>query len=119
MISSEDRDRLRKLEESLWMAETRFDKEYMNRVLAPDFFEFGRSGHRYCREDILSAEPQEIRAKLPLENFKIHPLDQTHVLVTYISEVVYGEVERANRCSVWSRTHDGWMIRFHQGTPVR
>jgi hypothetical protein len=119
MINQGDENQLRKLEESLWIAETRFDKDYMNRVLAPDFFEFGRSGRRYRREDTLSIEAQKIRSKLPLQDFAIHPLDQDHVLVTYISEVKYGEVERANRSSIWSRTPEGWKIRFHQGTPIQ
>ena len=118
MLNQEDKNQLRKLEESLWMAQTRFDKDYMDRVLALDFFEFGRSGRRYRREDTLSIEAQEIRAKLPLQDFEIHLLDRDHVLVTYISEVKYDDVERANRSSVWSRTSEGWKIRFHQGTPI-
>ena len=43
---------LRGLEESLWRAETRFDRKYMDAVLAPDFAEFGRSGRRYDRDAI-------------------------------------------------------------------
>jgi len=34
----------RDLEESMWRAETRFDRGYVERLLHPDFFEFGRSG---------------------------------------------------------------------------
>ena len=29
----------------MWRAETRFDPDYLERVLHPDFFEFGRSCH--------------------------------------------------------------------------
>ncbi|MCB1181769.1 MAG: hypothetical protein KDK55_07125 [Chlamydiia bacterium] len=43
-IKDEEKETLRKLEESLWIASTRFDFNYMNRILAHDFFEFGRSG---------------------------------------------------------------------------
>lgn len=114
-----DEDRLRELEESLWRAETRFDKGYMDRILAPDFFEFGRSGRVYTREQILAAPPQAIDAKLPLEGFAVHPIVPNVVLVTYVSEVTYDDVELGNRSSLWSKTDAGWQLRFHQGTPVR
>ncbi|MAV92069.1 MAG: hypothetical protein CL676_11670 [Bdellovibrionaceae bacterium] len=109
---------LESLEESLWKSETRFDLAHQEKVFAPDFFEFGRSGRKYTRDQLVKAERQPIKAKLPLQDFKIHPLDSKNVLITYISEVLYEELERANRCSVWSLTPDGWQLRFHQGTPI-
>jgi hypothetical protein len=110
---------LEKLEESLWRAATRFDRNYMDRVLAPDFFEFGRSGQRYTREQCLDVgDKREINAKLPLEAFALHLIDETTALVTYISEVAYETAQRANRSSIWSLTPDGWKLRFHQGTPT-
>jgi len=111
-------DTLRELEESLWRSETRFDPAYMDRILAPDFFEFGRSGRTYTREDTLAAPAHEIDARLPLENFAAHPIASNVFLVTYVSEVTYEEVEVGNRSSLWSRTDAGWQLRFHQGTPV-
>jgi hypothetical protein len=50
-VNDSDYEKLKQLEESLWRSETRFDNEYMNRTLAPDFFEFGRSGRAYTREE--------------------------------------------------------------------
>jgi hypothetical protein len=112
-------EQLEQLEVSLWQAKTRFDRSYMERVLAADFFEFGRSGRRWSREDCLDVSaPSEIWAKLPLEAFTIHPIDHTTVLVTYVSEVMSEKVERANRSSLWSKTPEGWRLRFHQGTPT-
>ena len=46
-----DTEELRILEESLWRHETRFDRDYLQRVLHPDFFEFGRSGRVWTRDD--------------------------------------------------------------------
>lgn len=109
---------LKELEESLWRSETRFNLEFQEKVFAHDFFEFGRSGRTYARDQMIRTDSTPILAKLPLENFKIHVLDEKNVLVTYVSEVHYDELERANRCSVWSKTSDGWRFRFHQGTPV-
>jgi hypothetical protein len=92
----------------------------MEKVLAPDFFEFGRSGRVYKREDTLfGIRPQVINAKLPLKDFKVAVIAEGVVLATYISEVTYNEVEVSNRSSLWIKTSNGWQIRFHQGTPVK
>ncbi|WP_151115023.1 nuclear transport factor 2 family protein [Hypericibacter adhaerens] len=117
-LTPDDIETLRRLEESLWRAETRFDRAYMERVLAPDFFEFGRSGRRYDRAQILAHSGDTIRATLPLARFAVHPIGADAALVTYVSEVAYGTVERANRSSLWLRTEKGWRLQFHQGTPV-
>jgi hypothetical protein len=117
-LSESDLEILKKLEESLWQSETRFNLAHQEKVFATDFFEFGRSGRTYTRDQMVRTEVQPIRAKLPLQNFKIHALDSNNALVTYISEVQYDELEKANRCSVWSRIGDRWQLRFHQGTPV-
>lgn len=114
----EDFEKLKELEESLWIAETRFDLDYMESILLPGFFEFGRSGKIYTRDEILSASYSIINAKLPLKNFKVNIVTEAVALVTYISEVQYGELETGNRSSLWLKTSDGWKLQFHQGTPV-
>lgn len=120
-LNGEDFETIRQLEESLWRAETRFDNALMNRVFADDFFEFGRSGKIYARSEMFS-EPgacSPIRATLPLPDFRARHLSVDVVHVTYISEVISGgEVLRGNRSSIWSRTPTGWILRFHQGTPL-
>lgn len=117
-LSSADQDELRSLEESLWRSETRFDRAHMERVLAPDFVEFGRSGRTYDRAACMGAKAFDIRASLPLPEFRVIALDADTALATYVSVVRYDEVLRANRASIWSRTPAGWQLRFHQGTPV-
>ena len=117
-MSLQHDEELQSLEESLWRAETRFDRVHMERLLAPDFFEFGRSGRRYTRAETLSAVPCTIRAKIPLEDFSIRLIHPDVALVTYISEVQYALLERANRASIWVRHSDRWQLQFHQGTPI-
>lgn len=41
-LSEEDCSALMRLEEAMWREETRFDKAFMERALAPDFFELGK-----------------------------------------------------------------------------
>lgn len=118
VLAEEDRQALTRLEEAMWRDETRFDTSFMEATLAPDFFEFGRSGRTYTREQTLAASRHFIDAKLPLAAFKIRVLDRDTAQVTYNSEVTYdGLVEHGRRSSIWSRTNSGWVLRFHQGTP--
>lgn len=118
-LAPEDIDQLQQLEESLWRSETRFDFDFMDQTLAPDFFEFGRSGRTYCRDETLSVPPQVINAALPLQEFDVCLIDTNVALVTYRSEVTYGdEIEYGRRSSLWSKFATGWKLRFHQGTPT-
>ena len=117
-LSAEGRALLQRLEEELWQEETRFDTVYMDRVMADDFFEFGRSGRVYDRNEILFTPKQPIDAIIPLPNFQARLLTADVALVTYNSHATFdGLVEKGRRCSIWSRTATGWELRFHQGTP--
>ncbi len=118
-LENHDIEKLRELEESLWRRETRFNEAYMRSILSEDFFEFGRSGKIYTIGVSLSAPDQEINAVLPLKDFAIHEIDDRVVLVTYISEVRYDELEMGNRSSLWIKTDSGWKLKFHQGTPTK
>lgn len=109
---------LRRLEESLWREETRFDRDYMDTLLAPGFVEFGRSGRIWTREAMLTTPRRKIGARLPLPKFGIRMLTDDIALVTYRSEGLEDDVEVGNRASIWRRTEDGWKLEFHQGTPT-
>ena len=72
----------------------------MDKIFAPGFFEFGRSGRRYARSDMLfgSDKYSTIEATLPLSEFCAHHLSDDVVQITYVSEVFRdGEVLRGNR----------------------
>ena len=114
-LSASERARLVEFEWSLWRAETRFDRAYMEQILAPDFFEYGRSGRVYTRAQCLDAAPVEFSTAL--DGMRIRLIDPNVAQITYISRVTYGpEVEIGNRSSIWSRVPGGWQLRFHQGT---
>lgn len=117
MIPAEgpDLDLLAQLEDAMWRSETRGDRNWMDRHLAPDFREFGRSGRRYKRGEIIAADVGEIDAVLPLPDLQIRELGAGLALVTYRSEVAG---EAANRSSIWRWIGSGWQMEFHQGTPT-
>ncbi len=120
ILSSEDRDALMALEETLWLAETRFDPDLMDQTFSPDFVEFGRSGQRYERAEMLfDPDPEaEINALLPLPNYSVELVAVDVALATYTSEVRYGnKIEVGRRSSLWVKAVGRWQLRFHQGTP--
>jgi hypothetical protein len=118
ILSDAEITKLRDLEESLWKADYRWNKAHQEKVFAPDFFEFGRSGKIYSRHDLIKTEYHLIKAVLPLPKFKIHMIDESNVLITYESVVQHEGIEKANRSSIWSRAGSEWQLRFHQGTPI-
>ncbi|WP_299414557.1 nuclear transport factor 2 family protein [uncultured Sulfitobacter sp.] len=108
------------LEETLWLAETRFDPALMEQTFSPDFVEFGRSGRRYERAEMLfDPNPKaKINALLPLPDYSVALVAPNVALATYKSEVRYGDkIEMGRRSSLWVKNGGRWQLRFHQGTP--
>ena len=116
MADSGTEQQLIELEWALWRAETRFDPEFMERTLAADFREFGRSGRVYERADTLAVSGDSIEAEL--RDFQLAMLADDVALMTYVSEVRHGVLDLANRTSIWVRRDGRWQLRFHQGTPT-
>lgn len=119
-------DDLRVLEQSLWVEETRFDNDYMEKICASEFIEFGKSGRIFSREQCLALAQTKIRVILPLINFRVVPIATDVCLVTYTTETRDKIEPRdshqpncfVNRSSVWRRHGDQWRLYFHQGTPA-
>jgi len=115
-------DTLKALETELHRPEVRCDAAALNRLLHPQFREFGRSGRVHERSEVLAEFPVaptdfEIRA----QDFRVLSLADTIALLTYRSAHVRadGRLERHTlRASVWCRTEAGWQLIFHQGTPA-
>lgn len=105
------------LELTLWRSDTRYNRAQMEATFASDFREFGRSGRRYAREDLLpNGESHEINATL--HDMSVTEISADVALVTYISEVRRpSQTDWANRASLWDHASGRWQIRFHQGTP--
>lgn len=116
MADAGTQQQLIELEWALWRAETRFDRDFMERTLAGDFREFGRSGRVYERADTLAVSGDSIDANL--RDFQFSMLADDIVLLTYVSEVRHEQLDLANRASIWVRRDGRWQLRFHQGTPT-
>lgn len=106
------------LEEGLWL-ETRFDAEWMDRVLHPDFVEVGMSGQVHTREETLEPLPVELEARLPHDGYRLELIDEDVAMARYVSHDTLDGIDRhAHRTSIWVNTNEGWRLRFHQGTPL-
>ena len=118
-LSELDRAELTALEEAFWRAETRFDPAFLQRHLAADFTEFGRSGAAYTRDEVVAAPAGPIDCQLPLPQLTLRAIDAATVLLTHDSVLTRasGQPEHAHRASLWTRGPQGWQMRFHQGTP--
>lgn len=115
-------EELRSLETELHKDETRRNRKRMETLLHPDFVEFGRSGTRYTRADVLEEfGTDNVLSPIHAGNFDLLVLAEGVALLTYISAHIdaSGNLHRHTfRSSVWVRTAVGWQIRFHQGTPT-
>jgi hypothetical protein len=103
---------LLELERSMWTDATRRDPSWMDEHLTETFTEFGWSGRRYTRDDILEVDIGPIEAELT--DIEVRALGPDAALVTYRSHEIRGV---GNRASIWIRLHGRWRLDFHQGTP--
>ena len=113
---------LQELESRIYKPEIRRDRARLDPLLHSNFFEFGSSGTRYGRSDILELLPlDKSEAKVWAQDWALCPLGEGFALLTYKSahERPDGALERhALRSSIWAFTAQGWQICFHQGTPT-
>ena len=97
--------------------ECRADPAHLERLLAPDFHEFGASGGEIGREgtaELVAESTDPDGEPIKVENMRAQLLADGLVMVKYTSEN-YGR--RANRTSLWRRVEPGrWQIFHHQGT---
>lgn len=110
------------LEDELRQVHIRKNKERLLQLLAPEFYEFGRSGRSYTLQEILAhmeAETEELHVHA--QDFRLLMLAEGLYLLTYrAADINQGgpATRHTNRSSIWRRSADGWQMVFHQGTPT-
>ena len=112
---------LQQLEVELQQPATRRNPARLEALLHPDFIEFGRSGRRYSRRQMLAALAEaKSFAEIVSRSFELHRLDRNTALLTYRSSRKdnSGNLHRHTlRASVWQQNLSRWQLIFHQGTP--
>ncbi len=108
---------LRALELRLLEPAVRASREELERLLDPQFVEFGASGRRFERGDIVAELANEVAANYRAHDFECIELSPTLAQLRYLSTTVRGgQVLQARRSSLWQRGASGWRMLFHQGT---
>jgi hypothetical protein len=110
------------LEQALLDPAFRRDRASVAELLAEDFVEFGSSGQRWTRAEILDLLATEQYIPPVIENFECHPITANMVLVTYSTvriDAHSGARAVVLRSSMWTNLSGVWRVRFHQGTPAK
>jgi hypothetical protein len=110
------RDELLELERRLLDPEVRHSFVSVDRLLHPEFTEFGSGGRVYNKEMMVSIMTREEPAPVMIRDFTVRELAEGVALVTY--RTVGSEGKEARRSSVWIRQLARWQIIFHQGTRI-
>jgi hypothetical protein len=115
--------RLTALEVLLHQPEVRSDHQQLAALLHPAFFEFGRSGRVWTRQEVLeefTGNAATPHAQIHAQDFALQTLADDVALLTYRSAHcdADGVLSRWTlRSSLWQRVNGAWLMRFHQGTP--
>ena len=99
------------LERSLLEPCVRSSTAQLNKLIADDFLEFGKSGKVYNKQDCI--KPDENLRKFAVNDFKIKELSKDVMLATYKTTE---DGIASLRSSIWKRYGDEWKMIFHQGT---
>jgi hypothetical protein len=110
------RDELLELERRLLDPEVRHSVVSVDRLLHPEFIEFGSGGRVYNKEMMVSIMTREEPAPVMIRDFTVRELADGVALVTY--RTVGTEGKEARRSSVWVRQLSRWQVIFHQGTRI-
>jgi len=83
------------------------------RLLHPEFFEFGRSGRRWSRAEVLAelSGAGQTPARADVQAIELAP---GCWLLSWRSL----GLRPAWRSSIWQHGTAGWQMRFHQATPI-
>jgi hypothetical protein len=116
-----DRDLLQQLEEKLLQPEIRSDIAALDQLLADDFIEFGASGERYTKTEIVAALPHEPPIERTTSDYDVRELGHGVALVTYnvVRHTPNEPSMRSLRSSIWVHRDGRWQMVFHQGTLAR
>ncbi|PSJ61558.1 DUF4440 domain-containing protein [Pseudaminobacter soli (ex Li et al. 2025)] len=115
---------IQSLEEELFRQAVRGSPEAVDKLLAEDFVEFGRSGGVHHKADVirsLAAEDPKNSQMLMADDFELTSLAKDVVLLTYrsVRKGEDGKELHSLRSSIWKHLEGRWQMIFHQGTPTQ
>lgn len=112
---------IKELEFSLLEPEIRSSREALDKLLADDFVEFGTSGNKYTKSDILERLPSTLeKVEYKVSDFSVEMLSEDIAIATFKTErIIDGkDIVISQRSSHWRKTDVGWQMFFHEATPI-
>ncbi len=112
---------IKELELSLLKPEIRSSKEALDKLLASDFVEFGTSGNKYTKTDILKRLPNTLeRVEYVVSNFAVDTPAENIAVATFKTERTTDGKDKviSLRSSHWRKTDGEWQMFFHQATRI-
>jgi hypothetical protein len=108
------------LECKLHDSESRKKPELLESLLGQGFFEFGSSGNRFSRKEIIESLSAEDTKKILASDFESFQITENVVLLTYKTNIISLSEKNSHaiRSTLWRKENDHWVMIFHQGTPV-
>jgi hypothetical protein len=112
---------IKELELSLLNPEIRSSKGTLDKLLADDFVEFGTSGKKYTKADILERLPNTPeRVEYKMSDFTVNTPSENIAIATFKTERTTDEKDKviSQRSSHWRKTDKGWQIFFHEANQI-
>lgn len=111
------------LEKHLATLDTRSKADELSRLLDDDFVEFGASGRRFDKQEIIALLSDDKNfTPYDIHDFKMALLAADTALVTYVIPArMDGNAQLkdgSRRSSIWKLADDRWQLFFHQGTKI-
>jgi hypothetical protein len=109
------------LELSLLKPGVRSSKEALDKLLADDFIEFGSSGNKYTKQDILERLLNTIeKVEYVVSDFKVETPFEEIAIATFKTERTTDGKDKvvSLRSSHWRKVDGDWQMFFHRGTRI-
>lgn len=110
-----------KLEEKLQKPDVRKSAKELDDLISDDLIEFGSSGQKYTKKDVLANLPSSPEIKFIMTDFETNILGEKIVQSLFKTEktnLETGKITTSLRSSLWRNEDGKWKMLFHQGTPI-
>lgn len=112
---------IKDLELSLLNPEVRSSREKLNRLISDDFIEFGTSGNKYTKNDILERLPNTLdRIEYKVGDFSVSTPSENIAITNFKTEKIINGKDKvfSKRSSHWRKTNGEWQMYLHEATRI-
>lgn len=114
------KEQLIKLELLLLKPEIRASEKELDRLIADEFLEFGSSGIRFGKKEVMVRLPDEVAPEIMATDFELREITPNVAQLVYKASMKKhskNAMRYSLRSSIWKLNGSEWQMVFHQGTP--